>query len=621
MTTISEALRFRLVAMAVLCCLIGAHHVVAADTRKEKPAPCVAILTKSSGLSALDVEQSVTAPIERALARTDGVARIESRSVSGVSMVKAHFRPGDGRLAALALVHALMGRELENMPPGTEPPLVVPFEPAHGQPVGIVAVDGATRAAAELSGMARATVLPGLRKLPGVTAPGAWGMRQPALVVSISRMKLQGYGLSAADVLRAVGRARLPKRIGTFSLGGLAYEFAGNGTGFERLKEVALTAGATAVYLRDVGVVEDSEVPAASVARLNGRRQLCLPLYRKSGAAPDVGAIEKRLAELSKELPKGVRLKFYPLGAGGEAKGKAGSGLLTIHLRAAAGTTLDASEKGLAEVERGIEETIPASQRSVICSELGRPSDLTALYSPNTGPQDMTVRVRLRDGRSAGAEIYVDKLRRLCAKKFPGLRARFHVGAEPDAQVTIQVRARNLEQGSGLSQKVRERVAKIKGAVDVYVAQQMGPSLLVEVDRAKAARAGRTEREINEQLALAGDQGLAFGPPLWGGTGAKIKFVVRYADRPTTLEGLLDLPVASPKGEKPVLLRDLAAIRRTTAPEEIDHVNLRRVFTVRANVTGRQLRDVVADIDKALKGLEVPKGVRVERLGAGPARP
>jgi hypothetical protein len=45
---------------------------------------------------------------------------------------------------------------------------------------------------------------------------------------------------------------------------------------------------------------------------------------------------------------------------------------------------------------------------------------------------------------------------------------------------------------------------------------------------------------------------------------------------------------------------------------EIDHVNLRRVFDVRVNVEDRDRRDVAADIEKALKEVQTPDGIRIE---------
>jgi hydrophobic/amphiphilic exporter-1 (mainly G- bacteria), HAE1 family len=77
--------------------------------------------------------------------------------------------------------------------------------------------------------------------------------------------------------------------------------------------------------------------------------------------------------------------------------------------------------------------------------------------------------------------------------------------------------------------------------------------------------------------------------------------------------------VAAVGGNAPVKLGDLVRVRRTTAAVEIHHANGARVFTVRMNVENRDRPGVRADVEKALEGLRLAPGVRVEiEAGKGP---
>jgi multidrug efflux pump subunit AcrB len=65
----------------------------------------------------------------------------------------------------------------------------------------------------------------------------------------------------------------------------------------------------------------------------------------------------------------------------------------------------------------------------------------------------------------------------------------------------------------------------------------------------------------------------------------------------------------------PVLLRNIATIRRTTAPTEVTHVNISRVTDVFANVDGRDVGGVAADIARGLAEIEVPEGYSITLRG------
>ncbi len=74
-------------------------------------------------------------------------------------------------------------------------------------------------------------------------------------------------------------------------------------------------------------------------------------------------------------------------------------------------------------------------------------------------------------------------------------------------------------------------------------------------------------------------------------------------------------PTASAR--QPVLLRNLASFERSTAPTEVNHVNISRVIDVYANVAGRDVGSVAADIEQRLKPLraQLPSGYAVTMRG------
>src|SRR5437867_9502605 len=84
--------------------------------------PVVVVFASYRGMPAPDMEQSVTAPLERALTRCDHLDHIESRSLLGIGIIHVYFRSEVDSDVAASQVISLVNGEMQNMPPGMLPP-------------------------------------------------------------------------------------------------------------------------------------------------------------------------------------------------------------------------------------------------------------------------------------------------------------------------------------------------------------------------------------------------------------------------------------------------------------------------------------------------------------------
>src|SRR5213595_2703268 len=84
--------------------------------------PVVVVFASYRGMPAPDMEQSVTAILERALTHCDHLEHIESRSLLGIGIIKVHFRPEVDADIAVDQGNHLAGGEMQNLPPGMLPP-------------------------------------------------------------------------------------------------------------------------------------------------------------------------------------------------------------------------------------------------------------------------------------------------------------------------------------------------------------------------------------------------------------------------------------------------------------------------------------------------------------------
>ena len=122
--------------------------------------PAVQTLVFYSGMPAASVEKNITARLERGVGQASGGRRLESRSIVGFCVVRNYFRSGVDRSGAMTEVNSLAGWEYPTMPPGTLPPVVLPYDPTSVTPVCLVALDSETQNEAALFDVGRYEVRP-----------------------------------------------------------------------------------------------------------------------------------------------------------------------------------------------------------------------------------------------------------------------------------------------------------------------------------------------------------------------------------------------------------------------------------------------------------------------------
>ena len=103
--------------------------------------PVVVVATFYSGMPPQQIEADITNTFERFFTLAANVDHSESRSLSGVSLIKIYFKAGTDPNAALSNVANLAMADLRRLPPGTLPPVVLGMD-ASSQPVCLVTLKG-----------------------------------------------------------------------------------------------------------------------------------------------------------------------------------------------------------------------------------------------------------------------------------------------------------------------------------------------------------------------------------------------------------------------------------------------------------------------------------------------
>ena len=276
--------------------------------------PVVSIVWQYTGLSAKQFEGNITWPYERTLTTTvNDIEHIESQTMNGIGVVKVFFQPHAKLEAALAQVTAISQTVLKSMPAGVTPPLVISYN-ASSVPVLQLGLSSAKLSEQQLNDIAMNFVRPQLATVPGAAIPWPYGGKIRQIMVDIDPLKLNGYGLSPADIANAINAQNLVLPSGTAKIGSLEYDVEMNGTppAVEELNNLPIkTVNGTVVYLRDVAHVRDGFQVQTNIVRQDGQRGSLLSAYKTGGASTldIVSQVKAALPRIAASLPPELRIQ------------------------------------------------------------------------------------------------------------------------------------------------------------------------------------------------------------------------------------------------------------------------------------------------------------------------
>jgi multidrug efflux pump subunit AcrB len=286
---------------------------MATDLLPQFRTPAVQVLTLYPGMPAPVVEADITSRLERWTGQANGISRQVSRSLTGVSVVRDYFREDIDPNTAMSQVSALAASDMYYLPPGTAPPMVMPFDPTAPLPVALLAVSSPTASEKELYDIAYFRLRNLLQGTPGVIAPAVYGGKIRRILARVDPERLQHFDLSPLDVAASLRLQNTLTPVGNVRIGNLDYQLETNGIPerVEEMNQFPLQLGATQpVTISDVGVVEDTAQIQSNIVRIDGRRQVYIPIYRQPGANTlgVVGELGKALDGLRASLPAGMSL-------------------------------------------------------------------------------------------------------------------------------------------------------------------------------------------------------------------------------------------------------------------------------------------------------------------------
>jgi multidrug efflux pump subunit AcrB len=317
---------------------------------------------------------------------------------------------------------------------------------------------------------------------------------------------------------------------------------------------------------------------------------------------------------------------FFPAIDGGQIK---------LHVRAPAGTRIEATEAVFQAVEDKIREVIPERERDLIVDDIGVPQrvyNLAFTDGSTIGPNDGVILVALKPGHAPTAG-YVRKLREVLPDAFPEVTFYFQAADMVTqilnfglpAQIDVRTVGRDRATNLAVTQELRRRIAAIPGIVDAHLQQEIdGPAFMAAIDRARALQFGLSPQSIANDINISLSSSAQVTPNFWTDPASGVPYYITVQTPQRQVSSLGELgntpvatKIASAGSPVPGLLSNVAQFSRESVPTNLNQTNIQPAYDVYASVQGRDLGSVSQEISKIAAELqkELKPGNSIEIRG------
>jgi len=284
-----------IVVICLFVCVLGITAVAQMPVDMFPPIniPVVMVATFYSGMPPQQIEADITDTFERFFTLGSGIDHMESRSMSGVSLIRIYFQPGTDANADVTQISNLAMADLRRLPQGTLPPVVMSMD-ASNLPVCLLTVEGKGLNETQLHDTLQFSIRNQIAGVPGATVPPPYGGRYRQIMVYVDPLKLQAHELSPMDIVRATDDSNLILPAGDVRIGPTDYNLYTNAQvpNAAALNGLPLkTEGVKSVFVSDVGKAVDGSALQYNIVRVNGQRSVYAPILKQGGNTNTIAVV------------------------------------------------------------------------------------------------------------------------------------------------------------------------------------------------------------------------------------------------------------------------------------------------------------------------------------------
>ena len=309
------ALRFPyfIIMLCLMVTLVGTVTVASMPVDLFPPIdmPVVVVATFYNGMPPEQIEADITDTFERFFTLASNVDHSESRSLTGVSLIKLYFKPGTDPNAALSNVANLAMADLRRLPPGTLPPVVLGMD-ASTQPVCLVTLKGKGLNETALKDLAQYQVRNQISNVQGASVPQPFGGTYRQIQIYVDPLRMEARNLSLNDVVTAVNQSNLILPAGDVRIGSKDYNIYANSQfpDAEMMNQMPLkSVGNSSVLVADIGKAEDSGALQYNIVRIDGQKSVYVPIFKQGGDSNTISIVNgmKKAIKHLVDIPTSLR--------------------------------------------------------------------------------------------------------------------------------------------------------------------------------------------------------------------------------------------------------------------------------------------------------------------------
>jgi HAE1 family hydrophobic/amphiphilic exporter-1 len=275
------------------------------------------------------------------------------------------------------------------------------------------------------------------------------------------------------------------------------------------------------------------------------------------------------------------------------------------------GSPLETTDRRIGEMERAARADARVERYFTSIGSMGRSGSNVKTKDKHVGQLNV---VMAEKGDRAEEERLIADLR----SRFDAIGGMDYHFSRPSfftfqTPVEVHVFGYNLEELKSFADELAARIAAIEGVKDVETSLEYGnPEIDVNFDRVRLSSLGLSLEEVSNTIKtkIKGDV-----PTRFKEREKQVDIRVRTAAwRADDIDAVRSLVVGERDG-RPILLSTVADVEMARGLNQVTRVSQQRAAVITANLAGRDLGGVSADIEKILAGTSVPRGLTVELGG------
>ena len=279
----------------------------------------VQVLTNSPALGPEEVEQFITFPIENAMSGVPNVDEIRSISRFGLSAVTVTFHDGTDIYWARNQVNERLQRARENIPPGMGTPELGPIATGMSEiyQFEVRSKPGFNYSLSELRSILDWQIAFQLRSVQGVVEVNTFGGELKTYEIQVDPAQLQNYGISFADVFKALDENNGNSGGGYIAHGAEQRLVRGQGlvTSLEDIQNIVLESrDGTPIRIKDIGEARFAPMLRQGAVTRDGDREAVIGMVMMimgGNSRKVVDEVKEKIHAIQKTLPEGIEIDTF----------------------------------------------------------------------------------------------------------------------------------------------------------------------------------------------------------------------------------------------------------------------------------------------------------------------